>query len=168
MLIVTCVFCKINVKYLAEVIQILFMLQKDVIMSMKALTFTLKLTCFEKESHRSWMGQEPFDRDIFQTTGRFQALTLIHTWIVFLVNHCHSSTSGNTYNSPNSYCFLTAPFLKNRNESAPKPQKAECSQMLDASRVSAVSLSRSNSIFNCSSFAGLEKHVSWGLISSGN
>lgn len=157
MLIVTCVLCKINVKYLAEVIQISFRLQKDVIVRMKALTFTLELTCFEKESHRSWMGQEPFDIDIFQTSGRFQALTLIHTWIVFLVNHCHPSTSGNTYYSPNADCFLTAPFLKNRSECAPKPQKTECSQMLDASQVSAMPLSQSNSIFNCSSFARLEK-----------
>lgn len=122
MLIVTCVLCKINVKYLAEVIQISFRLQKDVIVRMKALTFTLKLTCFEKESQRSWMGQEPFDINIFQTSGRFQALTLIHTWIVFLVNYCHPSTSGEKYNSPNAYCFLTAHFLENRNECAPKPQ----------------------------------------------
>lgn len=168
MLIVTCVFCKINVKYLAEVIQISFTLQKDVIVRMKALTFTLELTCFEKESHRNWMGQEPFDIDIFQTSGRFQALTLIHTWIVLLVNHCHPSTSGNAYYSPNADCFLTAPFLKNRGEWAPKPQKTECPQMLDASQVSAMSLSRSNSVFKCSSIAGLEKNTSWGLISPGN
>lgn len=159
MLIVTCALCKINVNYLAEVIQTSFTLPKDVIVRMKALTFTLELTCFEKESQRSWMGQEPFDINIFQTSGRFQALTLIHTWIVFLMNHCHHSTSGKKYNSPNAYCFLTAPFLNNRNESAPKPQKTECSRMLDASQVSAMSVIWSNSIFNCSSFDGLEKKM---------
>jgi len=142
------------------------MLHRGVIMRMKALTLHSELACLERDSHRSWMGQESFDRAVFQTSGRFQALTLIHTWIF-----CDQTLRPHhlkKYYSPNAYYFLTAPLLKNRNKSAPKPRRTVCSQMLDASQVSAKPLCRCNSIFTCSSFARLEKHVSRGLISSEN